>query len=197
MIRCLLILVLLNACGGKSSPHDDTSLIPGSSSASRRALEMPNHASSRAVRADSGAVATCDALTRFWGAVRLTSVAQRDTIVQPLNRDAMQEGVPDEQLSVTSACVVVAVSDSGNPVPAGALPPPINGWVEIWPISADGPDGRMQTLQRGVIRCQVTESWDGGDDADSTVARSRSYGQETVCWRHNRPVGTRDTLRPH
>ena len=73
-------------------------------------------------------------------------------------------------------------------------PPP--GWAPLWIFSADGPDGGMMTYQRDMVRCEVENRLDGGDDSDTTYVPLPWRAQITVCWRHNRRVIPSDTGPP-
>jgi hypothetical protein len=67
------------------------------------------------------------------------------------------------------------------------------GWVRLVRTMADGPDGSSLAYQRELVRCYVSETWDGGDDADSTSVPGTWYRQETWCWRQNRGLTAADT----
>jgi len=68
-----------------------------------------------------------------------------------------------------------------------------HGWSHLIHTQADGPDGSSTAYQRGLVRCYVSEAWDGGDDEDSTSVPSPWYRQETSCWWHGRPLTAHDT----
>lgn len=67
------------------------------------------------------------------------------------------------------------------------------GWVRLARTMADGPDGSSSAYQRELVRCYVAETWDGGDDADSTYVPGTWYRQETWCWRRRSAVTAADT----
>ena len=67
------------------------------------------------------------------------------------------------------------------------------GWVQLVRTVADGPDGSSSAYQRALVRCYVAETWDGGDDADSTYVPGGWYRQETWCWRRSHGLTTADT----
>lgn len=66
------------------------------------------------------------------------------------------------------------------------------GWVQLR-FAADGPDGSLTTYHRGVVRCQLQEEWDGGDDSDSTYVPAPFYRQITSCWSHPAGIAMHDT----
>mgnify|MGYP001599788221 CR=1 FL=1 len=64
------------------------------------------------------------------------------------------------------------------------------GWNARTTISADGPDGTVQGVQRGAVTCLVEGRWDGGDDSDSTYVPSDTIEVHIGCTRSVAP----DTL---
>ncbi|HEU5304382.1 MAG TPA: hypothetical protein VFU40_07040 [Gemmatimonadales bacterium] len=56
------------------------------------------------------------------------------------------------------------------------------GWRRLVGYDADGPDGSLSGYQRAGVRCTVAQSWDGGDDSDSTYVAEEWYRQELTCW---------------
>jgi hypothetical protein len=180
-----LVLVLLSACTDSSPP----AAVPDSTASAALA-----HASSLPGVAGE-ARNVCDSVAQKWRAIPAALVEIRDTVAQPVNRNSIDQSLPDEQLAATPACVVLARADSG--LPEGAKDPywPAD-WAALWIISADGPGGSMLTYQRGLVRCQVHDQWDAGDDSDSTYVPSRWQEQTTLCWRHNRLLMPSDTGHP-
>ena len=114
----------------------------------------------------------------------------------PVNRDVTQLIRTDEKLSPTPACVIIARNDSGLSDHAHTPYWPAVGWTEIWAFSSEGPDGQMVTYQRGLVRCEVADSWEGGDESDRTAVPAKWFGQQTTCWRHNRRLVPTDTAHP-
>lgn len=55
-------------------------------------------------------------------------------------------------------------------------------WHRLVQYDADGPDGSLSGYQRAQVRCTVAQSWDGGDDSDSTYLPELWYRQELTCW---------------
>jgi hypothetical protein len=55
-------------------------------------------------------------------------------------------------------------------------------WRRLSQYDADGPDGSLSRYQRAQVRCTVAQSWDGGDDSDSTYVAEVWYRQELTCW---------------
>jgi hypothetical protein len=54
------------------------------------------------------------------------------------------------------------------------------GWVQAR-YSADGPDGSVWSVRSRETLCVVNESWDGGDDSDSTYVPSDESDLVTRC----------------
>ena len=57
----------------------------------------------------------------------------------------------------------------------------ISGWRENTIYSADGPDGTVVGMHNGSMLCIVEGRWDGGDDSDTTVARSDTLDVTATC----------------
>jgi hypothetical protein len=81
----------------------------------------------------------------------------------------------------------------GQPAWGGSddsLPPALQrsgaDWRRLSQYDADGPDGSLSGYQHAQIRCTVAQSWDGGDDSDSTYVAEVWYRQEMTCW--NEPI---------
>ena len=70
---------------------------------------------------------------------------------------------------------------SGDSVPAD-LRWSGGDWRRLIEYHADGPDGNLSGYQRGLVRCTVAQSWDGGDDGDSTYVAEPRYWEELTCW---------------
>jgi hypothetical protein len=68
----------------------------------------------------------------------------------------------------------------------GGVPPALRqsgaDWRRLIQYDADGPDGSLSGYQRAEVRCTVAQSWDGGDDSDSTYVAELWYRQELTCW---------------
>jgi hypothetical protein len=68
----------------------------------------------------------------------------------------------------------------------GSVPPALRqsgaDWRRLIQYDADGPDGSLSGYQRAQVRCTVAQSWDGGDDSDSTYVAEVWYRQELTCW---------------
>jgi hypothetical protein len=162
-------LGLLACRGAKSTPAVASARGP----AGRPAPTLPDE-----VRA------VCAAVEHSW---RLDSAEIRlvDTLlVPPLSRRA----VP--------ACVVRASQAHAKGTPAGQGDSGFaggNGWVHLLRYDADGPDGNLSGHQRGGIRCTVANSWDGGDDGDSTYVPEDWFVEETTCWSEPAGIAVTDT----
>jgi len=59
-------------------------------------------------------------------------------------------------------------------------------------MSADGPDGTVQSVHHAGVTCLVEGRWDGGDDSDTTYVPSDTVEVRLAC---TRTVGT-DTILP-
>jgi len=127
--------------------------------------------------------AICDSIAAGWHKVPLARVATADTTVFPLNGDSTEKDV--------AACRVIATVDST----LDSASVPLLFWNRSsWPMDpsslADGPDGQTTVYQRGLVRCEVGESWDGGDETDSTYAPSPWTDETSTCYE------TKTALKP-
>jgi hypothetical protein len=119
----------------------------------------------------------CVALSRYWSHDPLATRRSFDsTVTLPGTR------------STTDACWVrVRVEDIRRlaPSPGGEprVPFSASGWLPLLEFDADGPDGQSRVYQHELVRCQVTEHWDGGDDADTTYVPALWFDQEVACWK--------------
>ena len=66
------------------------------------------------------------------------------------------------------------------------------GWVDSTTISADGPDGTILGVRRRGVTCLVEGRWDGGDDTDTSAARSDTVEVHLACT----PTMAADLLPP-
>jgi hypothetical protein len=139
--------------------------------------------------------AACDSIAKRWRAVSFAHVDVRDTVANPINRDALHPNLPDEELPPVAACLVAARADSGLVKGSDLLDWKVPGWTPILSMSADGPDGSSLTYQRLLVRCHVSNSWDGDDDSDSTYVPQKWVEQRTTCWHHNRALIGADTAQ--
>ena len=57
----------------------------------------------------------------------------------------------------------------------------ISGWRENTIYSADGPDGTVVGMHNGIMTCIIEGRWDGGDDSDTTRARSDTLDVTATC----------------
>jgi hypothetical protein len=80
--------------------------------------------------------------------------------------------------------------DSGSDSIPGALRRSGEGWRRLIGYDADGPDGTVSAYQRAHVRCTVGQSWDGGDDSDSTYVPEPWYRQEVTCFAEAAPPET-------
>jgi hypothetical protein len=130
--------------------------------------------------------ATCGAAMRWWRAAITPSDSGRvtavDTILVPPLGDhpaavcqvrvwlphGMREGQP--------------AWGGGDDVVPLALQSAGADWRRLIEYDADGPDGNLSGYQREEVRCTVAQSWDGGDDGDSTYVAEVWYRQELTCW---------------
>jgi hypothetical protein len=165
-------LITLIACGGEPRR------------AAAPAARLPAAVSAPRLGADVSA--TCAAGARWWRAATVSldsaRVIQVDTVlVPPLG----EEAVP--------SCVVRASLAHDLPgdrpgLRAGydSVPPVLlhagGEWRPLLRYVADGPDGNLSGYQQANVRCTVAQSWDGGDDSDSTYIPGDWYEQELTCW---------------
>jgi hypothetical protein len=134
--------------------------------------------------------AVCDSVVARWRAIPDASVASIDTVTEARDVD----GGNDAQRY--PACVVRARREAGldSTMYRRRFWPADASWTPVWRLDADGPDGNVRTYQRALVRCEVWEQQDGGDDGDSTYVPSPFFGEVTTCWRHRFPVRVTDTL---
>jgi hypothetical protein len=133
--------------------------------------------------------AVCDSVVARWRAIPDASVASIDTVTEARDVDG---GNDPRQYP---ACVVRARREAGLDSTMDRLRFwPAASWTPVWRLDADGPDGNVRTYQRALVRCEVWEQQDGGDDGDSTYVPSPFFGEVTTCWRHRFPVRVTDTL---
>lgn len=145
---------------------------------------------------------TCDEVSRSWSATPLIELhVTVDSVM-----DVWAGATDTTDTTPVRGCYVAAddstafaTSDSGHaPRGARAANPywtdaEQRGWVRLARTIADGPDGSSSAYQRELIRCYVSETWDGGDDADSTYVPGTWYRQETWCWRRRSGLAAADT----
>jgi hypothetical protein len=162
----------------------------------KSARRRGGHSSLASSGPSSDARDVCDTILARWRQIHFAVAELRDSVANPSNRSSVEQDKPEEQLPPTPACLVIARTDSGLDDDLRTPYWPAPGWVPLLMFSADGPDGRMLNYQRGMVRCQVEDSFDGGDDADTTVVPLKWFAQRTTCWRHNRPLTATDTGRP-
>jgi hypothetical protein len=173
-------LIWTAACAPSSSSH-----LADSSATSRASVFVPLLTD---LPADVRAV--CDSVAASWSVIPAVKISRTDSTVSPRPTDA---AVP----ASVRACVVDAMADSTpDSLQTHRLYWTSTSWPELWMHHADGPDGESAIYQRGLVRCEVQYSWDGGDDADSTYVPSPFWEEFTRCWRHPNPVTVSDTGHP-
>ena len=169
MRRVLLVAGLgLLACGGAKP----TPAVTSGSAAVRPAATVPEE-----VRA------ACDLAVQSWQRDS-AEVRRVDTLlVPPLGERAV------------SVCLVRATQEhvKGRPAGQGASFGEGGGWVHLLRYTADGPDGNLSGFQRGTVRCGVANSWDGGDDSDSTYVPEDWFVEEITCWSEPAGIAVTDT----
>jgi hypothetical protein len=159
----------------------------GCPAAERDSFEAPPVPDAPAVATQSRslpATAVCDTVAVRWRRANIP-VTRSDSVAQ---MNSMTGPAP--------VCVVTAVhEDDRVPLMASSYwtDSTTLGWRGITSWDADGPDGRSRTLFRVGVRCQVDGAWDGGDDSDSTAARSNRVTERTTCWGDPAGMTPRDT----
>lgn len=146
---------------------------------------------SRAVNGGAAARvhAVCDSIAASWHAVRFARVVTTDTMIFPLGGDSTARDV--------AACRVTATLDST----LDRASTPVLFWIRSnWPTDpvwlADGPDGQTKVYQRGFVRCEVAESWDGGDETDTTYAPSAWTEETSTCYQTRTPLNRGGDVDP-
>jgi hypothetical protein len=141
------------------------------------------HGASLADKGDAAAPvrAVCDSIAAGWHTVTLARVVTVDTTVSPLGADSAATDVP--------ACRVTATLDSTvDTTSTSVLFWPRSNWPMDPTWMADGPDGQTKVYQRGLVRCEVGESWDGGDDTDTTYVPSPWTEETSTCYESKTPL---------
>lgn len=197
-LATLFLIAAAHACTPGRAPDGASSPpagLPATSGVSGAGTDGVPDSTRLASRASVGATpvevrAVCDSVAVRWHAIPRATVQRADTVAEARETDYDRD--PHRSYA---ACLVDAVRDEGIDSTTRHLRFwPARGWTPIWKLDADGPDGNDVTYQRGFVRCEVSERWDGGDDGDSTYVPSSYYGETTVCWRHRMPIGVLDTL---
>ena len=181
-----ILLTRVAACrGGRASTHDSTSAQKPAANAADPSPPTPIGGVPVTV------LDACAEVAADWRRVPMIALHQvSDTVLLP---------EIDIETSDVHACRVVAEdslalvkSDSVRLMREGPAKSAYwrdfarTGWVQLhW--AADGPDGSLTAYHRGLVRCQLQEEWDGGDDSDSKVVPLPFYRQTTSCWSH--PAG--------
>ncbi len=188
LIAAATAVAALAACkgGDGGTPRTDTALavapaarpVPPAAGAPRAATGPANVAPE--------AKAICGSVATFWSRHDSTDLRQLDSVLTTYASD-----------TAVSACIVLVWQahgmkrDSAAHVDTaaqhletalalvrGAGP----GWVPLYRFGADGPDGSSLAYQRGRVRCLVEQTWDGGDDSDSTYVPADWFKEQTTCW---------------
>ncbi len=197
-LRLVALLGLAGtACRGAHSGTASGDASAARTAASPAAAAGPGAAMPANTAIDSAVRAACDGVARFYGRLDSTAIRRTDSVLTPYASDA-----------IVRACVVLVDQEHGmrRDIPApvdtaaqhlgtalalvrGAGP----GWVPLYRYGADGPDGSSLAYQRGRVRCLVEDSWDGGDDSDSTYVPADWFKQATTCWLTSRELVPSDT----
>jgi hypothetical protein len=160
----------------------------------RAAIRDHEPVAGTSVRVPADVHGTCTAVATFWRQRRAQVQMVDSLLVPPLGDTAVV------------ACVVHAtqaqgaqprISATGADTGQGAAPALIAStgprWVSSLRYVADGPDGSLVGYQRGVVRCTIASSWDGGDDSDSTYVPEDWFKEETSCWPEPGGIAAPDT----
>ena len=142
---------------------------------------------------------TCDEVAASWGAsaraaVHVTADSLMDLSGTSVDTTSVRGCYVDAYDSTAFAKTDTSAHADG-PTDGHAYWPRAEqqGWARLGHADADGPDGSSSAFQRRSVRCYVSETWDGGDDADSTHVGGDWYRQQTSCWWHGRELTARDT----
>ena len=140
--------------------------------------------------------AVCTAVATFWGQ-RGAQVRSADSLLVPPLGDSsvaacvVQATKPHRRGSTTGG--PAAGNDAGQDTVPALVASTKPRWVSLLPYSADGPDGNLVGYQRDAVRCTVANSWDGGDDSDSTYVPEDWFKEETSCWLQPGGIAVTDT----
>jgi hypothetical protein len=190
----LIILAVAIACQ-REAARASTDSPRGRSVAPLESRPVKQPTALSAVSLDARQV--CASVAQRWREVPFSHIEIRDTIANPVNRDALHPNLPDEVVPPTAACLVTARADSGIEHAPRPLYWRSSDWAEILTMSGDGPGASSMSYQRGLVRCFVMQSWDSDDDSDSTYVPQKWFEEQTTCWRHSRALVPSDTAQPH
>jgi hypothetical protein len=131
-------------------------------------------------------VAVCESVAVLWRATGRASVKVSDTLARVQTADTVDRNrgrfFTNIQGCAASADAATGL-DSAQHAALYWAASADRGWVDLGDLDADGPDGNTRTRQRGKIQCQSEQSYDGGDDADSSYVPSPRFREVTICWR--------------
>ncbi len=196
-----LALLACRGQGERRASADSAAARPASAVSQRGPAEAPalgqGAAAPVAVPAEPKAV--CTSVATFWRRYDSTDVRLVDSVVAPWASD-----------TTVSACLVFAYKEHSLLRNAKATADTAgerlgtalalvrssgSGWVPLYKMSADGPDGSDLAYQKGRVRCLVEQSWDGGDDSDTTYVPADWFRERTTCWLMPSVLTVSDTSR--
>src|SRR6266542_6417050 len=171
--------LILGAChaGGRSSRNSNDSR-PDSSVAAPRAESS--------IAAPITPVVVCESVAVLWRATGHATVLVADTVARVQTTDTVDRN-QSRYFTNVRGCATSANASKGLDSAGYAMlywkASAERGWADFPQLDADGPDGNARTRQRAGIWCQIEQSYDGGDDSDSTYVPSPRFREVTICWR--------------
>ncbi len=131
-------------------------------------------------------VAVCESVAVLWRATGHATVVVTDTVARVQTTDSVDRN-QGRYFTNVRGCATSANASKGLDSAQHAMlywkASAERGWADFPQLDADGPDGNARTRQRAGIWCQIEQSYDGGDDSDSTYVPSPRFLEVTICWR--------------
>ncbi len=196
----LVLALVLAGCAGGSDRRAAAAAAPAAAAPGAAGPSAPIGAPpSGPVAVDRDVRAACDGAAKFWRSRDSAVVRVVDSLVAPwtetVPRPVCVVFVDEEHGMRRDTAATVQVDTGARQLgPALALTRGAGpGWVPLLHYSADGPDGTALGYQRGTVRCLVEESWDGGDDSDSTYVPADWFKEQTTCWSVPAGISAADT----
>jgi hypothetical protein len=170
VLVCMIApIVVVDACSGSKAPSRDAPAASGAQAA-----------------LSSAAIGLCSSVGSIvHGLVTANPPADASHATQVVGPDTVTFHYQWAQADTSGCRLSVSGSDS---VAHGGVQGSIDaelqraGWQAADSLySADGPDGSMRGFIKGEVLCLREETWDGGDDADSTSTPGWDFTLTVTC----------------
>jgi hypothetical protein len=174
---------LLVACGGKSAFRRPAAV---AAQPAQIAPVGPVAPLPPAQRLGADVARACTAAERWW---RMTSSGQDSVTVERVDT-LLVPPLGDQPMPVCLVRITLphgmrtgrpALRANDDSVPAALSSLPV-AWRRLPHYDADGPDESLSGYQGAETRCTREQTWDGGDDGDTTAVAGDWYGEELTCW---------------